>query len=159
MNRASFPVRALLLAACLGSPLAAMAQGGHPPHQGRMMAPEGPPGHPGALSMLRGLDLSEAQRDKIFAIEHAQAPQRRELARNLQNAHMALRTLAQSGQFDERKAATLADNAGKAMAAMALLQARTDAQVMALLTPEQRKQAADEAQHRMQRPGPERSAP
>lgn len=160
MKRATFPACALLLAVCLGSPLAAMADGGRAsPAQGKMMHPDGPHGHARGPSMLRGVDLTEAQRDKIFAIEHAQAPQRREQSQNLQKAHEALRTLAQSGQFDERKAAALADSAGKAMAAIALLEARTDAQVMALLTPEQRKQAIDESPRQMPRPPAGRGAP
>ena len=89
---------------------------------------------------LRDVALTEAQEDKLFAIGHALAPQQREQEREARKAHEALRALADSGQFDEARAASLAQAEGNAVAALALLRARADAQVLAVLTPEQRKQ-------------------
>ena len=87
--------------------------------------------------LLRGLDLSEAQDDKVFAILHAQEPQRRAQERLLHKSQDELHVLGRSAQFDEAKAGALAQTIGKAAAALELLQARTDAQLRALLTPEQ----------------------
>jgi len=89
---------------------------------------------------LHGLKLSEAQQDKLFAIMHAQAPQRRENDKAIRKAHEALRELGHADKFDDAKAGVLARDLGQAVAADALLQARTEAQVLSVLTPEQREQ-------------------
>ena len=100
-------------------------------------------------SSLHGVALDAAQEDKVFAIRNAGEPQRREQARSLRRSEQTLRELAASGQYDEARAVTLARSAGAAMAALALLDAREQAQILAVLTPEPRRQA--EAQ-RAQRP-------
>lgn len=104
----------------------------------RNLAAEGWAGR--AHRHLRDVALSEAQEDKLFAIGHALAPQQREHEREARKAHVALLALADSGQFDEARAASLAQAEGNAVAALALLRARADAQALAVLTPEQRKQ-------------------
>ena len=105
--------------------------GGHGPH-GRMGAP--------GLPFLRGVELTEAQQDRLFAILHAQAPQLREQDKIEDKAHEALRAMAEAGDYSEAKAAGHAKALGQAIAARELLRVRTGAQVMALLTPEQRAQ-------------------
>lgn len=92
------------------------------------------PGH------LRHLDLSEAQQDKLFAIMHAAAPQQRAQMKAERKAHEALRALGGSPQFDEAKANAAARDLGQAIAAGALLRARIESQVLAVLSPEQREQ-------------------
>lgn len=143
----SIPRRALVLfgCACLASAAAMSAQPEHaPPPPGRMMGEHGP----------RGMLLDEAQQDKVFAIVHAQEPQMREQAKAARHAHAALHAMAATGQFDEAKASALAQALGKAEASLALLRARTDAQVNALLTPEQRRQNAEHGPRGEQRPDP-----
>lgn len=104
----------------------------------------GPGGHPSrhggvpGLPFLRGLDLSEAQQDRLFAILHAEAPQLREQDKIEDKAHAALRAMADSGEVDEARASRHAAALGQAVAARAMLRLRTAGQVMALLTPEQR---------------------
>lgn len=129
---------------------------GWPMHGGPGMGGSGMEGHsrPGGMghgmehgphgmaSFLHGLNLTEAQQDRVFAIMHAQAPQMREHHKAVAKAHEELRALAMSGQFDDNKASALAKAAGQAMSAAALLEARTDAQLLAVLTPEQREQVA-----------------
>jgi Spy/CpxP family protein refolding chaperone len=102
----------------------------------------GPRGHGGGhgLGHLGGLRLSEAQQDKLFAIEHAAAPQRRQQEKTVRRAHEALRALRDAAQFDEARAAAASRELGQAIAAGALLEARLHAQAMAVLTPEQREQ-------------------
>lgn len=118
-----------------------------PESGGRAGGPHGFGGHgPGAPGPdmpfapvpLHGLQLTDDQQDKIFAIMHAQAPQRREHGKAIRKAHDALRELGRADRFDDAKAAALARDLGQAVAAEALLQARTEAQVLAVLTPEQR---------------------
>ncbi|TFW32786.1 Spy/CpxP family protein refolding chaperone [Massilia horti] len=112
-----------------------------PMHMGRgEHAMRGPSMHGPGLHLPRGVELSEAQQDRVFAIMHAQAPQRREIEKKVRAAHDELRTLTESGQFDETKASSQAQALGQATAAGALLRARTAAQLLAVLTPEQREQ-------------------
>ena len=103
---------------------------------------------------LQELQLTDAQQDKVFAIMHAQAPQHREHDKAIRKAHDALRDLVHADKFDDAKAAALARDLGQATATQALLQARTHAQLLAVLTPEQREQLR---QHHAR--GPERRGP
>lgn len=101
--------------------------------------PHGPGGF-GLFGRLHRLNLSEAQQDKLFAITHAAAPQQRNQEKAERKAHDALRALGASPQFDEGKANAAARELGQAIANGALLRARLESQVLALLTPEQREQ-------------------
>ena len=131
----------------LALPMAAIADpgfGGPIDHGAGMMHRHGlHHAEPGLMPMLRHLDLSEAQQDKVFAIMHAQAPQMREHGKALHKARTELRDLALSDKFDDARARALADTAARAQSEMALLRARTVQQIFALLTPEQRKQALE----------------
>jgi Spy/CpxP family protein refolding chaperone len=100
-----------------------------------------------AFGPMHGLKLSEAQHDKLFAIMHAQAPQHYENEKAIRKAHEGLHELAHSGKFDDAKAGALARDLGQAVAAEALLQARTAAQALAVLTPEQREQLRQHHAH------------
>jgi Spy/CpxP family protein refolding chaperone len=110
--------------------------GGHAPG---VPGPDMPLTHPGAPH-LRGLHLTEAQEDRLFALQHAQAPQRREHEKAIRKAHEGLRELAKADKFDDAKAQALTRELGNAVAAEALATARLHAQVLAVLTPEQREQ-------------------
>lgn len=101
------------------------------PHRGPQM------GGPG-LPFLRGIALSEAQEDRLFAILHAQAPQLREQEKIERKALDALDAMRASGRVDDAQAAAQARALGQAIAAQELLRVRTAAQVMALLTPQQK---------------------
>jgi Spy/CpxP family protein refolding chaperone len=122
--------------------------GRHPGAMGTMApqggpAPFGPlPGGPGTMAppFLHGLELTEAQQDKIFAIMYGQAPYLRDQGKALHKAHEALRTLAQSAQYDDARAAALAQAAAQAMSNLELARVRTDQKVLAVLTAEQRRQ-------------------
>jgi protein CpxP len=101
--------------------------------------PDAPPFH-SVLHALHRLDLSEAQQDKLFAITHAAAPRQREQEKAERKAHEALLALGASASFDEARAGAAARDLGQAIANGALLRARIESQVLALLTPEQREQ-------------------
>lgn len=101
------------------------------------------PGGPqdGVPPFLRGIDLSEAQQDQVFAILHAQIPLLREQHKRVAKARSALYQLAASANYDDAKAAALAQSAAQAMASISLQQVRSEQKLLALLTPEQRRQA------------------
>lgn len=90
------------------------------------------------MGMLRGLDLTEEQRDKLFELRHAQMPAMREHHKVVRAARQGLRELASGGNYDQAKAQALAEQLGAATAAIALQRATMGQQVMALLTDEQR---------------------
>ena len=166
MKHLSIAVSLLLLSAC-SMPLLALAQQEPAPDGTPPRAMPGPPpgfghgpghgpGGPGAQGLppfLHGIDLSEAQQDKVFAATYAQAPLLREQEKIAFKAHAQLRELAGSSAYDDAKASALASTAAQAMAQISLLHARLEQQLLAVLTPEQRKQAQ---QRRDSRPGPHR---
>ena len=157
-------VRNILLAAVLALPLLALAgemgadQPPAPPGEHGLRGPEHdghgpfPFGGPGRPPFFRGLELSEAQEDKIFAILHAEAPYLREQFKTAGKAREALRALAASDKYDDAKAAALANEAATAEANIALQHVRTEQKLLAVLTPEQRKQQAEEWPRHPKRP-------
>ena len=150
MKHLSIAVSLLLLSAC-SMPLLALAQQESAPDGPLARTMPGPP--PGLPPFLHGIDLSEAQQDKVFAATYAQAPLLREQEKIAFKAHAQLRELAGSSAYDDAKAGALASTAAQAMAKISLLHARLEQQLLAVLTPEQRKQAQ---QRRDSRPGPRR---
>lgn len=172
MNPSRFTAALLIAAACSAAPAFAEPQPPAPPGEGMLAAnadmergPDTGPGpgdrhgpggfHPGrgagpGLPFLHGIDLSEAQQDRLFAILHAEAPQLREQDKLERKAHEALRAMFEAGDFSEAKAASHTKALGQAVAARELLRVRTAGQVMALLTPEQRARLKQERDARRQ---------
>jgi Spy/CpxP family protein refolding chaperone len=95
-----------------------------------------------AMRWLRRLDLSEAQRDRIFGIFHEQANATREQMKLVHRAHEALRRAALSPGFDRTQARSLADAAAGALSELALMRAETLSRVAAVLTLAQRDKLA-----------------
>jgi protein CpxP len=161
------PMRTSMAAALLAACCAAAYAGDQGPqndpgmrdpgmHGPGMPGPEGrgPEGHgPGFGHFSRELQLSEAQQDKLFAIEHAAAPQRRQQEKAIRQAHEALHALRDAAQFDEARASAASRDLGQAVAGEALLDARLHAQRLAVLTPVQREQL------RQRRPQPPQDRP
>ena len=108
----------------------------------------------GGMGLLRGLDLTQEQRDQAFKIFHDQAPALRERAQAARDAREELRKLALAPSFDSAKARRLADTAAKAQADVAVMRAEGMSKVVALLTPEQRtrlEQAGERGAHHGER--------
>lgn len=150
-------IRRFLIAAslALGVPMMVVA-GPRLMHDSEFAGPEhhGAPGGELAPPYLPALKLDEAQRDKVFAILHGQAPGLRERLKNLGRAENDLHRLTAAPDYDETRAKALADQVGRATAEIALLRARTDRQIFDVLTPEQRKRLAESGPDGGARPGP-----
>jgi periplasmic protein CpxP/Spy len=101
----------------------------------------------GDMMHLRGLNLTEQQRDQIFKIHHDSVPAMREQMKQVEKARTDLRQIAMADKFDEAKARQAADAQAKAMANMAVMRAQTMNRVRQVLTPEQR-QKMDEMRNR-----------
>ncbi len=95
-------------------------------------------GDRGIRAMLHGLKLSEEQRDKVFAVLHAQAPQLRANAKERRNASKELRVLTLAENYDEARAQALSENISRAIAANAMIRSRSANEIYQALTPEQR---------------------
>lgn len=108
-----------------------------------------------APRFLHGLKLSEAQRDQIFNILHAQAPAMRDQFKQMRRTHEALAALAMAPQFDENKARQLAAEHAKVMATLGLMRTRTEHEIFKVLTPAQQQQVRQREAQRAQDPGPE----
>jgi periplasmic protein CpxP/Spy len=163
MHRASIRPSILAASLLLTCPLASFAapspgpDGGHdvrcapPDFHGFRGPPPGQPSGPfpgGGFGIgfgapppfLAGLHLTDDQQDKVFSILYAAAPAIHEQAKALRKAHEELRDLNESPQYDESRVKGLADSAAKADSQLTVLRVRTEHEIYALLTPEQRKQ-------------------
>jgi Spy/CpxP family protein refolding chaperone len=109
---------------------------GHPPLDGGLNLP----GYGPLPPYFHDVTLTEAQQDKIFATMHASAPAMREQGKLVKKSADAIRELADSDSYDEAKLKSLADANARASSELMLLHARNIHQLLALLTPEQRKQ-------------------
>lgn len=95
----------------------------------------------GPAHFLRGLNLTEAQKDQVFTIMHAQAP----IMRDTRKQHWALKkelmAVTQADQFDDAKAQQIANKIATLEQSKVLNRARTHAKILAVLTPEQREES------------------
>ena len=100
---------------------------------------------------LRGLDISDSQREQIRAVFEQYRPQLQALGNQARDAGLALRAAVTADVFDE---ITIRDGSaalGSVQADLAVLGARVHADVVNLLTPEQRQKAAELKAERSQR--------
>lgn len=136
-------VARIVIAGLLAAPLMALAQApsgsGHGAcaqqggmQQGGMHVGRG-------MGALRGLDLTQEQRDQVFALMHGQMPTQRAKAQELHKAMSELHQLSAAERFDADKARTLSETVGKLQAEKALMRSEMQARMRSVLTPEQRK--------------------
>ena len=103
----------------------------------------GPHGLPDMMPQLApppflfGLDLTEAQQDKVFSILLANAPLVHEQEKLGHKSGQELHTLLEQDQYDEAKIKSAAEAEARAKAQLLVLHARTMHQILAVLTPEQ----------------------
>jgi Spy/CpxP family protein refolding chaperone len=111
-------------------------------------------GGPGGLGLfgpggagLEGANLTDAQKDQVKGIVAAHRDEMRGLLDRQAQARRVLTASADSGQVNE----ALAADVGNASAALALAEARLRAEVLQLLTPEQRAALQQRAAERAER--------
>src|SRR5919197_2112420 len=113
-------IASFLFASSIALGLAPAAQAQGAPMHGPMGMHRG-----GPMMPLRGLDLTEAQRDQVFSIFHEQAPAAHEQMKQMHSARQELMKLAAADRFDEARARQAADVQAKALSSLALLRAQT----------------------------------
>jgi periplasmic protein CpxP/Spy len=128
-------VAALVLAAAVAIP--AIAQ---PPQGGR--GPGGGRGFDGALPILRGLNLTDAQREQIRALTEAQRTADNP-RRNLMNLERQLQAALLADSPDQQKIDDLKNSIAAASAADLTARIELQSRIAQVLTPEQRAQARE----------------
>ncbi len=110
------------------------------PHDG-MPSMHGLPPH------LAGLDLTDAQQDKIFALIYPLMPQMREHGKQRHQLVEELHKLSSAEVFDEVKAKQIAEKLATLEKDATFKRAQIDSQIFVLLTAEQRKQLSERKPH------------
>jgi len=101
------------------------------------------------LRFLKGIDLTEAQKDQVFALTHAEMPKKRALMK----ARRALKQelMALSDNYTEAKAIAIADQLATVERDSVLARAHHHQKVLNVLTPAQKKQVAENKEKFKQR--------
>ena len=84
------------------------------------------------------LELSDEQLDQMFAVADASRGELRDLMLHMRNNHKALRETARFENYDADAVSELAATQGDLTARMIVLGTRMRAEIMAILSPEQR---------------------
>jgi Spy/CpxP family protein refolding chaperone len=84
------------------------------------------------------LDLTDAQQAQARQIMDAERPKLKPLMDQVAEGHRQMHALASTGKFDEAKVRALASQQAQAMTELMVQKARIHAQMVALLTPEQK---------------------
>jgi len=115
-----------------------------------MMGPGGPgfrggPGGPFGMGgfPLRGLDLTDAQREQVKAIMESHRDEQKAAGDKMMAARKALHEAIAAETFNEAAIRAAAGEVGAAEADAAVLQAKIHGEVFAILTPEQVKKAKE----------------
>lgn len=94
---------------------------------------------------LHGIELDEAQQDRIFDILHEVAAAQRKAQRTAERTHHQLSHLGMATDYSESNARKLSDQHAQAIGELTLLRIRTEKRILDVLTPEQRRDAAHQA--------------
>jgi protein CpxP len=130
-------VAAGLVAALAGGTAVSFAQPGRP---GVDPGPRGPRGSgPGNLG-LRGVQLTDAQREQVRSIVESHRAEFDNVGTALRQAHRAFAEATRAEGSDEATIRARAAAVGSAMADEAILRAKVRTEVHAVLTPEQQQQ-------------------
>ena len=92
---------------------------------------------------LQGLQLSPAQDDQIFALTYPQIPAMRDEHKQRMQLKDDLRNASQADKFDEAKVQQITDKMTALEKEKIVTRARNDANIFAILTPEQRVKARE----------------
>ena len=123
---------------------------GGEPRDGRMMPP--PPPHGLNPRMLEQLNLTDAQKEQIQAIETASRDASRENFDKMRGFDEQLRKIVEGGNFNEEQARQILSQKSQMMTEMEIVRLRADAAVYKILTAEQKAQLEQLKQQRPEFP-------
>lgn len=108
--------------------------------------------HQDGMRALRGLDLSQAQRDQLRALFDAGREARRKQMEEMHAARQALHALALSADYNPTRAGELARDIAQKESALLLARAEEQHKLLQILTPAQRKQLDERKARKAQAP-------
>lgn len=162
MMRRAVIAAVVAVAVAAGVAVGAQGPGGPGPRGPRGGPLGGGPGGPLPVDILRGLDLSDAQREQVRSIADGQREALQQIATRLREAHQGLRAAVEADTVDEAAIRSASGNVAAAMADEAVLRARIRTQVFEVLTAEQQqtvKERRDKMAARAAEPRPTRRKP
>ena len=98
--------------------------------------------HRGGGMMLRGLDLTDAQKTQVKEIMDASKAKVQPLRASMKANREKLRLATENGKFDEAQVLSIANENASVSAQLLVERQRTKAQIFNILTPEQREKSA-----------------
>jgi Spy/CpxP family protein refolding chaperone len=149
MTHAALAIVGIFTAVCLttGGYLAAQGGDGQPPATARRGGPGGPgrfggPGGPGPLMpmLVNRLNLTDSQKEQVKNILNAHREETRALADRARAAHQAVEEAVAAETFNEGTVRARAADAAAVDADMAVARANVYAQVLQILTADQKTQ-------------------
>ena len=99
--------------------------------------------HAGPMKMLRKLDLTEEQQDKVFEMMHEQKPIMRDKMKEIRQTRQVIHDAVMSETYNAEQTNQLADKQGKMVAEMIKMRTNNFNQIYSILTPEQKKKARE----------------
>lgn len=121
-----------------------MGHHGHHAHKGGL--------HKGA-GFFKGLDLTEAQQDKLFAIKHELEPVKRNHFKEVRKLRAQQQELMQAKSYDSGKMKKLVEQETKLIGEQRLRMAEAHHKMNQVLTDEQRAQLSERQQQRKKKRG------
>ena len=162
-------IAAGLIAALAGGTAVSFAQGPGGPGAPGIERKRGPRVGPHFDAGLRGIELTDAQREQVRSIMQSHRGELDTVAKALRDAHRAFAEATRAATVDETAIRQQSTTVANAMADEAILRAKVRAEVHALLTPEQQQQLkereaamqkrAQEREKRMQQRRPQGQRP
>jgi len=148
-------IAAALAAALAGGSALAIAQ--QPPQGGPgMHGPRGPHGGPGGPMMnfgLRGLDLSDAQKEQVRTIMDSHKAEFDQIRTRMRDAQRAFADATQADTVDEATIRAKATAVAGVMADEAILRAKVHGEVLQILTADQQDQLKAKREEMQKRRG------
>jgi len=138
MVRRSYSLGAIALVALLAGGALAYAQGPEP--GGPRGRGPGGPGGPGAGLALRGLNLTDAQREQVRQLTQQNREQMRAVMERMRAAQDARRQAVEAIPFNESQVRSAMKDVAEVEADLAVAQARLQADIYALLSADQQQQ-------------------
>ena len=99
--------------------------------------------HAGPMKMLRKLDLTEEQQDKVFELMHEQKPIMRDKMKEMRQTRQVIHDAVMSEAYNAEQINQLADQQGKMVAEMIKMRTNNFNQIYSILTPEQKEKARE----------------
>lgn len=150
MNRKKMMVVAIALVVAMGAfglTAAKAAQdrthGSRRNFDGQMFGPGGPQGRGGGRFAFRGLDLTDAQKEQVKAIQQKSFETSKPYREQLRAIHEEMKAATANGAYNEEAVRAIAARASQVQVEMQVIGLRTKSEIYNILTAEQKAKLAE----------------